>query len=176
MYLNSFEEALTGGHPNSLGNTVAVVEEVLADRARLRELFDCYKSTDAVVRLRVSSALKRVTKEHPEWVVPYIDHLLTDVSLINQPSTQWTLAQLFLLLDADFTASQKQQAVAIVKHNLVHVDDWIVQNTSIETLGCWARTDNALRSWLLPQLSTLSGSSRKSVASRAIKMAAILGK
>lgn len=42
MSQESFEVMLTGGHPNSLGRTVAVVELVLADRGRLGELYDCY--------------------------------------------------------------------------------------------------------------------------------------
>lgn len=55
-----FDEMLAGGKPNSLGPTVQVVDLVLADRARLGELFDAYGSDDELVRLRVSSALKRV--------------------------------------------------------------------------------------------------------------------
>ncbi|MFL0711889.1 MAG: hypothetical protein ACJLS2_03810 [Microcella pacifica] len=53
MPVSRFESPLTGGHPNSLGNTVSVVDEVLADRALLAELVACYRSEDAVVRLRV---------------------------------------------------------------------------------------------------------------------------
>ena len=61
-----FEDALTGGHHNSLGNTFAVSEQVNADRSLLPELIITYASDDEVVRLRVSSALKRVAWEHPE--------------------------------------------------------------------------------------------------------------
>lgn len=34
-----FEEMLTGGHPNSLGRTVEVVELVLLSQARLTDLY-----------------------------------------------------------------------------------------------------------------------------------------
>lgn len=51
-YINSFEQKLTGGHPNSLGNTVEVVDIILADKKRLDELYQCYFSDDAVVRLQ----------------------------------------------------------------------------------------------------------------------------
>ena len=63
----NFESILSGGHPNSLGRTVEVVDLVLEDRARLAELYQCYFSSDEIVRLRVSSAFKRVTTEHPDW-------------------------------------------------------------------------------------------------------------
>ena len=90
-----FEAVLTGGHPNSLGRTVEVVDAVLADRAKLAQLYACYFSDDEVVRLRVSSAMKRVTIEHPDWTIEFMDGLQSKVAAIDQPSTQWTLALLF---------------------------------------------------------------------------------
>ena len=53
-----FEEMLSGGHPNSLGRTLELVDIILADASELPRLLDCYRSSDAVVRLRTSSALK----------------------------------------------------------------------------------------------------------------------
>ena len=38
------EEKLTGGHPNSLENTIEVVEEVLAEPDKFDALFHCYFS------------------------------------------------------------------------------------------------------------------------------------
>ena len=58
----SFESMLTGGHPNSLGRTEEVVDLVLAEQERLSDLYSCYFSADEIVRLRVSSAMKRVTQ------------------------------------------------------------------------------------------------------------------
>ena len=63
--MEEFEQMLTGGHPNSLGRTLEVVESVMSDRERLEDLYNCYFSEDEVVRLRTSNAIKRVTKEHP---------------------------------------------------------------------------------------------------------------
>lgn len=59
-----FEAMLSGGHPNSLGRTVEVVAKVLERPERFEELFRCYQSDDAVVRLRTSSAMKRVEAEN----------------------------------------------------------------------------------------------------------------
>ncbi len=108
----SFESMLSGGHPNSLGRTLEVVEVVLHDPAALEQLFECYSSADEVVRLRTSSALKRITKAHPEWLIAYIDRLIDDISTIDQASTQWTLATVFGLLEALMTPLQKQKALA----------------------------------------------------------------
>jgi hypothetical protein len=40
--MSAFEDRLKGGHPNSLGETVIIVEEVLAHPNRFEELFNCY--------------------------------------------------------------------------------------------------------------------------------------
>lgn len=60
--MNNYEERLKGGHPNSLGNTVKVVEEILSDNECFDELFNCYFSKDEIVRPRTSNAMKRISK------------------------------------------------------------------------------------------------------------------
>ena len=169
MSEKDFEEILTGGHPNSLGRTVEVVEMVLADRARLGELYACYQSDDDVVRLRTSNALKRISREQPAWLVPLIDGFLTEIAALDQASAQWTLADLFETLAPLMTPTQRQQAEAVLKRNLAHHTDWIVLNQTMKTLGGWAKEDPALLHWLVPHLERLSGDGRKSVSKTAAK-------
>lgn len=166
---DSFEEMLTGGHPNSLGRTVEVVAQVLAAPDRFSELFDCYASRDDVVRLRTSSAMKRIERERHDLLVPYIDRFIEEIGDLDQASAQWTLAQLFDRLLPDLDAAQKRSATALMQRNLAQHDDWIVLNTTIETLSKWAKDDSALRAWLRPQLERLRMDRRKSVAKRAAK-------
>jgi len=170
----TFETMLTGGHPNSLGRTVEVVDIILADSARLHELYNCYFSTDPVVRLRTSSAMKRISQAKPEWLIPYIDRLLQEISEIDQASTQWTLANLFRTLAVYMSQTQREQAELILKRNLATHKDWIVLNTTMETLTEWAKEDEALKSWLLPHLDRLYEDKRKSVSGRAKKFRAVL--
>lgn len=176
MTASSFEQMLSGGHPNSLGNTVAVVDLVLAEPPRLAELYACYRSRDEVVRLRTSNALKRITNVHPEWLVPYIDRLLNEVANIDQASAQWTLAQLCATLRPYMNQRQHQQALDVLKRNLEHNHDWIVLNTTMQTLGEWAADDEELERWLRVRLDTLSRDPRKSVAGRARKLLAGLSR
>ena len=69
MATTNFAAMLTGGHPNSLGRTIEVVDAVLADRSKLEELYSCYFSADEVVRLRTSNAMKRIAREQPDWLL-----------------------------------------------------------------------------------------------------------
>ena len=166
----TFEAMLTGGHPNSLGRTLEVVDAVLADQAKLRDLMDTWFSTDEIVRLRVANAVKRVTIEHPDWTMDHMDRLQRDVAAIDQPSTQWTLALLFDLTRDRLGDDQRERAVDIMKGNLAGHDDWIVLGNSMKVLSAWATDDATLADWLVPHLERLSGDPRKSVASRAARL------
>lgn len=165
-----FEQMLTGGHPNSLGNTIEVVNIVLSDQNRFDELYQCYFSDDEVVRLRTSNAMKRVCKEHREWLIPYIDKLINVIAEIDQDSTRWTLAQLFRELHSSMSEKQYENAKSILCHNLVNYDDWIVLNQTMQTLSDWAKDDEALKLWLLPVLENLSLDTRGSVSKRSKKL------
>ena len=164
-----FTDMLAGGHPNSLGRTAEVVDLILAEPSRLEELYGCYPSPDEVVRLRTSSAFKRVSWEHPEWLKPYLDSFLGEVSQLEQASAQWTLAQLFSTLAGLMSAEQMEKAKHVLRHNLSTCKDWIVLNTTMQTLAEWAEGDEELKRWLQPRLETLSKDTRKSVAGRATK-------
>ena len=164
-----FEAMLAGGHPNSLGRTVEVVDLILADQARLEELYQCYFSKDEVVRLRVSSAFKRVTTAHPDWTMDYMDGLQSEIAAIDQASTQWTLAILFDLTRKLLSDAQTARALEIMKTNLANHDDWIVLNTTMKVLDEWTKFHPELVDWMQPHLQRLSKDPRKSVAKQAQK-------
>ena len=168
--MNQFEQRLTGGHPNSLGNTVEVVEEVLADNSKFDALFNCYFSSDEVVRLRVSNAMKRICKAEKSLLIPYLDRFQTEIASIDQASTQWTLSQLYGMLVKEMSEAQIAKAKELMKHNLAHHNDWIVLNATMDTLAKWAKKDEALQAWLQPHLVRLSKDPRKSVSGRAKKL------
>lgn len=170
-----FEDMLTGGHPNSLGRTIEVVEAVLAAPERMEDLFGCYRSADEVVRLRVSNAMRRVQAERPDLLVPLYDRLISEIGGLDQASAQWTLAKLFQVGWDDLSAAQRGAAKALVKRNLAEHQDWIVLNNSMDALVEWAGEDVELWDWLVPHLERLARDARKSVAKRAAKGLARLG-
>ena len=62
----SFEQSLKGGHPNSLGNTLEVVDAVLGNTDKMEDLLLCYQSDDDTIRLRTSNAFKRIFRAKPD--------------------------------------------------------------------------------------------------------------
>jgi len=107
--MREIEELLKGGHPNSLGNTIEVVEKILDQNELFDELFNCYFSDNQVIKLRTSNAMKRTCKAKKDILIPYIDRFLHDISKVDQASAQWTLSQLFLMLEKDMNEIQISQ-------------------------------------------------------------------
>lgn len=184
----TIEQRLTGGHPNSLGETVSVASDVLLDESQklMDELCNTYASQDEVVRLRVSSALKRVCGLHrdslpkdvlpkPMWILSRFDWLIGDIGWnLDQPSAKWSIAQMVQQLQSDLDESQKARAIKLLKHNLETEKDWIVQNMTGTTLADFAIKDKKLREWLLSKLQDMKKDKRKSVSGKAEKIAAKL--
>lgn len=173
--MDSFRFMLAGGHPNSLGRTVEVVDLVLADPARLEELYQCYFSPDPVVRLRTSNSLKRCFASHPEWFPIYADRLLSEITKIDQASTRWTLAQLWLEHRKALTPEQYQLARDTLIDNLFDQDDWIVLNMSMKTLCTFVKTDPSITPRIEMRVRDLFTDRRKSVAKGAAKLLKAMG-
>ena len=174
MNRQAYEKLLTGGHPNSLGNTVAVVEAVLNEPADLKSLFECFFSEDAVVRMRVSNAMKRIARANKSLLLPYLDRFLDEIALIDQASTKWSLAQLFLIHEAHMSEIQLDKAKDILVDNLINHSDWIVLNMTMETLGKWASGDAAVKRRIRDRIIELKYDPRKSVSKKALKTATLL--
>jgi hypothetical protein len=167
----TFEAMLTGGHPNSLGRTEEVAQLVVAEPERIAELFRTYDSADDVVRLRVSSAFKRVFLARPQWFKNWYGRFSERVVKLGQPSALWTLSLLCLRLEDQLSLENRANAVALLREVLDTCDDWIVVSNTLETLGHWAERDAQLRSWLEPRLLRYLGDRRQSVAKRAARIA-----
>lgn len=167
----TLEAMLTGGHPNSLGRTEEVAQLVVDDPERIAEIFRIYDSSDEVVRLRVSSAFRRVFLAKPQWFKKWYGRFSKRVVKLGQPSALWTLSLLSLRLEDQLTPKNKADAVALLREVLETCDDWIVVNNTLETLGHWAERDAQLKRWLKPRLLRYSGDRRKSVAKKAQRIA-----
>lgn len=129
---------LVGGKTNSLGRSAEVINAVLADRTRLDELYDCLFDDDAWVRMRAIDSVEKICRLHPDWVSPYTDRFLSELSSSTQPSIQWHLAQIYTQID--MTDTQRDNAIEYIK-NLISTKevDWIVSANSMDALMHFAK-------------------------------------
>ena len=85
---------LRGGKPRTLGRAPDVVEFVLRHPGELGDLIECIFGDDEIVRMLAADALEKVCRQHPDWLTPHFDRVLTDVAAVPQPSVQWHVAQM----------------------------------------------------------------------------------
>lgn len=161
-------DMLAGGDPRSLGNTDQVVSFVLAERARLADLFNCVFHPDAIVRMRAGDALEKICRQHPDWFQPFKKRLLGEWSLSTQPSLQWHLAQ--ILSDIPLEPAESERTIAILLHNLATTDDWIVTTLTLEALATFVRQKIFDRQRFLIILKGYQHDRRKSVVSKVRKL------
>jgi len=162
----AFVEMLRGA-TNTLGRTEEVVELVFAEPERAQEVYDLFHQDDEWVRLRAASVSKRIWRAEPELFAPFVDGWITHVSQIDQPSSQWTFAQMCDECDDLLTDAQRDRSIEILCDYLTGADDWIVLNSAMPPLARWAQTRPALASAIRPRLEALTNDDRKSVARRA---------
>ena len=129
-----FADVLTaGGRSNSLGRAREVVDAVLADRARLAELWACIGHDDAYVRMRAIDSFEKVVNEQPAWADPYVSRIVDDLTASRQPSIRWHVAQLFPQVQLD--DEQRERAIVWLRARLATTDvDWIVSVNCMRAL------------------------------------------
>lgn len=171
---DSFAKMLTtGGHANSLGKVPEVIEIVLHNPSHIEELYQCLFNDDAWVRMRAADALEKICREHPDWLVPYIDRLASDFADTTQPSIQWHMAQIYK--QVPLADKQKQHAVQWLKKLISTKDvDWIVAANTMETLAQFVKDGSFPADQLLPLLTIQEHHKSSAVVRRAAKIRAAL--
>jgi TPR repeat protein len=123
-----------GGKTNSLGRAHEVIAIILRDKTRLDELYACLFADDAWVRMRAADVLEKICREHPEWLLSFIDRIQKDLSASAQPSIQWHIAQIYA--QVTLTDAQKSHAILWLQKMVATKDvDWIVSANVMETLA-----------------------------------------
>lgn len=122
-----------GGKTNSLGNVPFVIKEVIHNKHRMNELYSCLFDEDTWVRMRAADALEKICREHPDWLMPFIEKIQKELSSSSQPSIQWHIAQIYR--QVSLTDTQRIFAISWLEQllNSVHVD-WIVSANAMDTL------------------------------------------
>lgn len=132
--MESFKEILSaGGKANTLGRASEVITLINADSSRLTELFDCISDDDAWVRMRAIDSFEKIVRDVPEVAQPYLSRIFNELTLSEQPSIQWHLAQLFI--EVELTETQREKAITWLKTRIKTPDvDWIVSVNTMKAL------------------------------------------
>jgi len=91
-------QKLKGKDLRSIGRAEEVVYDILNNPALFAEVFEGILDDDPIVRMRSADALEKVSSKHPEYLQPFKNRLIYEVSQIEQQEVRWHVAQMFSYL------------------------------------------------------------------------------
>lgn len=158
---------LRGGDRRSIGNSIEVAADVLANPKLFPQLFRGMMSDDPVVRMRAADAVEKVTVHNPILLQPLKKTLLTKVAHINQQEIRWHAAQLFSRVE--WTRAERSRIITILQDYLKDKSS-IVRTCAMQALGDIAMNDAKLRRSILKQLKELTETGTPAMQARGKKL------
>ncbi|MCE7986169.1 MAG: hypothetical protein DYG89_33755 [Caldilinea sp. CFX5] len=162
---------LTGADRRSIGQSEAVVAEVLADPSRFADLFQGLLVADPLVRMRAADAIEKITISHPAYLQPYKAQLLAEVARIEQQEVRWHVAQLLPRLA--LTPDERATAVTLL-NSYLQDQSKIVKTFALQALADLALVDTELRPAIITQLEQVTQTGSPAMRSRGKKLLAKL--
>ena len=165
--MNNILEKLTGGDRRSIGRSNEVVNLVLRNPKILEIVFEGLLSDDPVLRMRCADVLEKVTALHPEYLDPYKERLIREISMIEQQEVRWHVAQMFSRIDLN---QDERQAIVEVLSIYLKDESKIVKTFSMQALADIAEQDTKLRPIIIGQLEVLTEKWSPAMKSRGRKL------
>ncbi|WP_371362160.1 hypothetical protein SRRS_33840 [Sporomusa rhizae] len=97
--MSKIYDKLKGGDLRSIGKAEEVVTDILNDKNLFTEVFNGMLSDDALIRMRSADAIEKVSRLHPEYLQPFKQQIIDEISQIGQQEVQWHIAQMFSRLE-----------------------------------------------------------------------------
>jgi hypothetical protein len=137
---NNFKSAISNGDLRSVRGVSAVVDEVLQDPKRFREIFSLMFDPNAAVRMRAIDAIEKITKIKPELLRPYKKTILSKIATIEQKEVQWHVAQIIPRLE--LSSRESLEAKSILERYLKASNSNIVRVMSLQAVADLALQGN----------------------------------
>jgi hypothetical protein len=160
---------LEGGDRRSIGHSEEVVSDVLKNPALFKDLVAGLSATDAIVRMRASDAIEKISAAHPEYLWPHKNFLIRQAARSDQKEVRWHLAQVLPRLD--LSPGERLRVVGIV---LSYFNDRssIVKTFAMQALADIARQSPDLRQSILAHLRQHTASGTPAMQARGRKLLA----
>jgi hypothetical protein len=173
--MNNILSQLSGGDLRSIDKTNQVVKQVLSDKSLFDDLFTGLLQDNPVIRMRAADAVEKITKIHPEWLEPYKQKIIMELTLIESKEIRWHIAQLVPRLS--LTKPQRTKVARILLgwlHN--EKESKIVRVMAMQALADIPTDDIQLRKSIMSEIHKMSKSKTPSLKSRSKKILKQLGK
>ncbi|MBS1910815.1 MAG: hypothetical protein JST22_02400 [Bacteroidetes bacterium] len=144
---------LSGGDRRSIGRADEVVRDVVARPELFADLIEGLDDADLLVRMRCADAAEKITREHPEYLVPHRRRCLQLLVRSTQQEVRWHLAQIVPRLR--LTRAERASVVEALFRYLADRSS-IVRTLSMQALADLSLDDPELRRRILPLMEHLA--------------------
>lgn len=164
---------LQGGDRRSIGASLEVAADVLANPLLFPDLFGGMLSDDPLIRMRAADAVEKVTMHNPQLLQPLKKKLLGRIALVDQKEIRWHSAQLFSRIE--WTRPERAKLLQILQEYLTDASS-IVRTFAMQALADIAEKDKKLRTPILKQLKQLTETGTPAMKARGKKLLARFAK
>ena len=126
-------QKLKGGDLRSIGRAEEVVQDILNNPVLFAEVFEGMLDDDPLVRMRSADALEKVSLSHPEYLQPFKNRLISEVSQVRQQEVRWHVVQMFSYLEVDKV--ERDEIIRILLSYLDTDKSKIVKVCSMQSLA-----------------------------------------
>jgi hypothetical protein len=163
LIMHAILQKLDGTDRRSIGRANEVVNEVLAEPRLFSIVFDGMLHANPVVRMRCADAVEKITRQHPEYLLPYKKKLIRQVAKVEQQEVRWHVAQLFSRLA--LSRNERRQVHGVLS-GFLSDDSKIVRTFAMQALSDIAERDAELRILIIKRLEELTRTGSPAMRSR----------
>jgi len=161
-------DKLKGGDLRSIGKADEVVVEILKDETLFAEVFQGVFNQEAVVRMRASDVLEKVSRIHPGYLQCVKRQLIEVVSNIEQQEVRWHVAQMLPRLELQ--ANEIVEVLDILIGWLKNSKSNIVKVNSIQALADIAEQHNEYKLFVVRNIEEAMLGTSSAVINRGKKL------
>jgi len=163
----SLQQKLSNGDRRSLGDSDAIVAEVLKSPVMFESIFAGIFGHDVLVRVRCADIAEKVTREQPGLLQPFRRQLLEDLPQMEEPEVRWHVAQMLPRLRS--LAGDSEKIVELL-FSLLRDKSKIVQVSAMQSLWDVAKSDAGLKREVEPLIKQMSINGSPAVRARARRL------
>ena len=165
---------LRGGDLRSIGRAEEVMQDILDTPSLFSEVFEGMLDEDPRVRMRSADAMEKVASRYPEYLQPFKDRMINEVSQIKQQEVRWHVAQMFSYLKVNQV--ERDQIINILLSYIDTDSSRIVKVFAMQTLADLAREDASIRNMVVEKVEEIAEAGSPAMVSRARKLLRTLNK
>jgi hypothetical protein len=158
---------LSGGDLRSIGKSNEVVSNVLKKPGLFKLVVEGIRDPDPIIRMRSADVVEKVSRKNPEYLQPYKEEILHDLSQIDQKEVKWHIAQMISYLD--LTETERSKAFSILER-YTKSNSAIVVVFSVESLAKLALKDDRFKKRVIKIIKKLKKSGKPSVTKKTEKV------